>query len=124
MMRGMMPMPQMSAGAPQPPQTPAGPQGAPMAQPSPNDGAKQMGIVQVETAMQLMEQALPTLGSNTEEGAAVLKAMTALAKAFNRQKSKDLVPAQIQEMARTQQQSPMAQAMAGPPGGAAPQPAM
>lgn len=84
-----------------------------MAVPSANDGARQMGMVQVETAMQMLEQALPQLGSTSPEGASVLKAMGALAKHFNRPKSKDLVPAQIAELARSQQQSPMAQMMGG-----------
>lgn len=93
--------------------------GAPMAQPSPNDGARQMGMVQVETALQMLEQALVSLGSQTPEGAAVLKAMSALSKNFTRTQSQDLVPAQIAEMARAQQQSPMAQMI----GGGAPAPA-
>lgn len=103
----------MPQGAPVPEAPPPGPQGAPMAQPMPNDGARQMGMVQVETAMQLLEQALPTLGSNTPEGAAVLKAMSTLSKPFNRQQAQPLVPAQIAEMNRTQQQSPIGQMMAG-----------
>lgn len=89
-----------------------------MAQPSENDGAKQMGMVQVETAMQLLEQALAQIGSTSPEGASVLKAMSALSKHFNRSKSKDLVPAQIAEMARSQQQSPIGQMIGG---GGAPQ---
>jgi hypothetical protein len=91
-----------------------------MAQPTPNDGARQMGLVQVETAMSMLEQALPSLGSNTPEGEAALKALSVLSRAVNRQKSQDLVPAQIAELARTQQQSPLAQMMGG---GAAPSPA-
>lgn len=110
-----MPPPQ---GAPMPEAPPPGPQGAPMAQPMPNDGARQMGMVQVETAMQMLEQALPTLGSNTPEGAAVLKAMSVLSKPFNRQQAQPLVPMQIAEMARSQQQSPIGQLMAGAPSGA------
>lgn len=94
-----------------------------MAQPTPNDGARQMGFVQVETAMQMLEQALPTLGSNTPEGEACLKALQALSRVINRQKSQDLVPAQIQEMARAQQQSPIAQLMGGGAPAAAPTPA-
>jgi hypothetical protein len=84
-----------------------------MTQPTPNDGSRQMGFVQVETAMQMLEQALPTLGSNTPEGEACLKALQALSRVMNRQKSQDLVPAQIAELARAQQQSPLAQMMGG-----------
>lgn len=96
-----------------------------MTQPQPNDGARQMGMVQVETAMQMLEKALPALGSNTPEGAAALKALSTLSSKFNRQKSQDLVPAQIAEMARAQQQSPLAQLMQSgdaPQGGAQPSP--
>lgn len=97
-----------------------------MAQPTPNDGARQMGMVQVETAMQMLERALPVLGSNTPEGKAALGALSGLSKIFQRQQSQDLVPAQIAEMARAQQQSPMTQMMAQgqgqPPQGAAPAP--
>ena len=92
--------------------------GAPMAQPSPNDGARQMAMVQVETGMQMLEQALAGLGSNTPEGAAVVKALGTLSSKFTRSKSKELVPAQIAEMARSQSQSPIAQMMGG--GGAPP----
>lgn len=99
-----------------------------MAQPTPNDGAKQMGSVNVEGAMQMLEQALPSLGSNTPEGAAVLDALSKLSKHFNRGKSKELVPAQLMELARAQKQSPMAGMMGGmgapAAGGAAPSPAM
>ena len=77
-----------------------------------------MGMVQVETAMQMLEKALPVLGSNTEEGKACLSALNTLSKKFQRQKSADLVPAQIAEMARAQQSSPLSQIMAG--GGGAP----
>lgn len=92
-----------------------------MAQPTPNDGARQMGMVQVETAMQMLERALPVLGSNTPEGKAALGALSMLSKIFQRQQSQDLVPAQIAEMARAQQQSPMTQMMAqGQPQGAQP----
>lgn len=93
-----------------------------MAQPTPNDGARQMGMVQVETAMQMLEKALPTLGSNTPEGQACLSALKTLSGKFQRQKSQELVPAQIAEMARAQQASPIAQMMqGGGAGGGAPQ---
>ncbi len=98
----------LQAAAPTPPAPPPGPSGSPMAQPSANDGAKQMGAVNVESAMQMLEQALPALSSNSEEGKAVLEALSKLSKHFNRQKSKDLVPAQLMELARAQKQSPMA----------------
>lgn len=95
-----------------------------MSQPSQNDGAKQIGMVQVETGMQMLERALPSLGMNTPEHAAVLKALSALSKHFQREKSESLVPAQISMMARAQQASPMMQMMnhGGGAQGAQPQP--
>jgi hypothetical protein len=84
-----------------------------MAQPTANEGSRQMGMVQVETAMQMLEQACATLGTGTKEYTAAEKALGALSKVFNRSKAKELVPAQIAEMARAQQQSPIAPLMSG-----------
>src|SRR5262245_58828366 len=100
-------------GQPVPPEVPPGPQGAPMAQPTPNDGERQMAMVQVETAMQMLEQALAGLGSGTPEGSAALKALSTLSKVVNRQEAEGLVPAQIAEMARAQQQTPLSQMLQG-----------
>lgn len=79
-------------------------------------------MVQVESAQQLLERALPQLGMNTPEHAAVLKALTALSKAFNRQQSESLVPAQIAEMARAHGGSPIQQMIPGGGAGQQPQP--
>lgn len=95
-----------------------------MAQPSPDAGNRQMGMVNVETAMQMLEQALPDLGSNTPEGAAVLKALGALSAKFNRAEAQGLVPAQIMELNKAQQPSPLAGMLAGAPPQGAPAPAM
>lgn len=94
---------------------------SPMAQPSPNDGGRQMGMVNVESAMQMLEQAIAALGSNTEEGKAVLEALTKLSKHFNRPQAAELVPAQVIELARKQRQSPIAAMMEQPAPPAAPQ---
>lgn len=99
-----------------------------MAQPTPNEGAKQMGGVTVEGAMQMLEQALPQVGSNTPEGQAIVAALKTLGKHFNRGKSKELVPAQLLELARAQKQSPLAGMIGGgmgaPAAGGAAPPAM
>jgi len=59
------------------PGAPAGggmpPVSAPMSTPQPNDGEKQAAKVKVQQAMDLLEQTLPELGSESEEGAAVLQ---------------------------------------------------
>lgn len=70
-----------------------------------------MGMVNVESAMQMLEQAVAQLGSNTEEGKVVLEALTKLSKSFNRPQAEELVPAQVIELARKQRQSPIAAMM-------------
>lgn len=92
-----------------------------MAQPSANDGARQIGMVQVETAQQMLERALPSLGMNSPEHAAVTKALALLSKHFQRQKSEELVPAQIAEMAKAHGGSPMQQMIPGSGAGQQPQ---
>jgi len=67
-----------------------------------------MGMVNVESAMQLLNQALAHLGSTSPEGAAVLRAMGTLSKHFSNPKAKELIPAQLMELMQAQQASPMA----------------
>jgi len=83
-----------------------------MAQPTPNEGNQQMGMVQVESAMQILEQALPQLGTTTPEGKSVLAALSNLARHFNRQSSAELVPAQIIQMAQAAKPSALQQMLA------------
>jgi len=78
-----------------------------------------MGSVLVDAAAQTLGKALASLAFKSPEWEAAHKALGILNKAFNFQKTSDLVPAQIAEMARTQGQSPIGQIMAG--GGGAPQ---
>ena len=105
-------------GAPPSPSVPPGPQAAPMAQPSANRGNAMMGKAQVESAMQILEQALPQLGTSSPEGGAVIRALSALARHFNRPEGKELVPAQIMQMAQAAKPSPMQGMLSQPPGGA------
>lgn len=81
-----------------------------------------MGMVQVNAAWQLLMQALPTLGSDSEEFKAADKAAKSLARAFNFSETDGLVPAQIAEQARMQRASPMAQIMSQPQGAGSPMP--
>jgi len=87
------------------PGAPAGggmpPVSAPMSTPQPNDGEKQAAKVKVQQAMDLLEQTLPELGSESEEGAAVLQVLSALSKKFGgaeRARSKELMPAEIMNL--------------------------
>lgn len=66
----------------------------------------------VQVALKLLEQSLVPFGSGSQEGGAIMKAISALTKAFGKdeEKSKELMPAELK------------QALMGP-GGAPPQPA-
>ncbi len=68
-----------------------------MSTPQPNEGLKQAARVQVQIARRQLEQALPALGSDTDEGRAVLKTLSTLAAAFGKTEDKDreLIPAEI-----------------------------
>ncbi len=77
---------------------PAG--GAPMSTPEPARGDKQSAMVNVSIAMDLLEQALPALGSESEEGRVVLTCLANLSKKFGAQrpKAQELVPAELMQL--------------------------
>jgi hypothetical protein len=81
------------------------------------EGAK----LKVMTSIKTLEMALGTFGSTSEEGKAVMKAISALAKAFGKHEdeSKELMPAEIKQL-----MAGLAGpgAPPGPPAGGAPPP--
>lgn len=97
----------MAGGTPPSP-TPSGPQSAPMGQPTPNQGNAMMGKAQVESAMQLLEQALVQMGTSTPEGASIIRALSSLARHFARAEGQELVPSQILMQAQAAKPSPLA----------------
>lgn len=135
------PAPGATPGAPTTPQPPGtsptgmAPQGgapmaAPMATPTPPAGRQETARAHVNIAMTMLEQALPAFGTQTPEGAAILKVLSSLAKDFGQKDSSDLVPAQIMEMVRGMpqmgggspvQQQLIKQMQAGQQGGQPPQ---
>lgn len=76
----------------------AAPMAAGMTMPQSQAGKQTLGHVQVQIAMQVLEQALPMLGSNSKEGAAVIRSLDSLAKTFGNKDNGDLVPAQLVSM--------------------------
>ena len=86
-----------SAGAPVPvsPMPPGGapdaetpPMGAPMSTPEPKMGSKEASMINLGMAQDLLEQALANIGSNTEEGKAVLSAISTLNRVLGPRKNK------------------------------------
>jgi len=96
----------------------APPQGAPMSSPQPKSGQKQGAMVNVAMAMDLLEQSLPGLSTESPEGQTVIKALQGLSQHFKheREKGKELVP---QEIMQLMQSLPQGQ---GIPGGKPPAP--
>jgi hypothetical protein len=102
-MLGEIPTPDMGGSGGEPPvpeSVPSTAGGAPMSTPQPANGDKQSAMVNVSLAMDLLEQTLPNLGSESEEGRAVLSVLSALSKKFGQQRAKaqGLQPAELQQL--------------------------
>ena len=88
-----------SAGTPAPmPQAPAAPMtdaetppiAAPMSTPEPKMGSREAALINIGMAMDLIEQSLPALGSESEEGKAVLNAIRAMTSIIGKKQMKTL----------------------------------
>jgi hypothetical protein len=94
---------------------------APMSTPQPAQGDKRSAMVNVSIAMNLLEQTLPALGSESEEGRTVLTCLQTLSKKFGHQqaKSNELVPAELMQLMASMPQAggmtPEAKAMGQQP---------
>ncbi len=110
--------PDPGAGGGAPPSPAAGPMSTPQEPRGQQAGAK----VSVQVALKLLEQSLVPFGSGSQEGGAIMKAITALTKAFGRdeEKSKELMPAELKQALMGPGGAPGAPPGGGPPGGAAP----
>ena len=116
----------VAGGAAMPPpsgQHPPGPGGAPMSSPQPNHGERQNAMVNVNLAMDLLEQTPPALGSESPEGQAVLQCLSGLSKKFghSRAKTQELVPAELMQLMQSLPHTSGAPGMPQPGGGPAPQ---
>ena len=88
------------------PQTPAlsgaetPPMSAPMLTPEEKQGDQANAKVNVQMAMDLMQQALVTFGSESKEGKKILEVITSLARVFGETegKTRELIPAEIMQM--------------------------
>lgn len=93
------------------------PAGSPMTTPQPAQGDKQNAMVNVSIARDLLEQTLPALGSESPEGAAIMKVLSLLTSKFGHThaKSAELQPAEIQQLVAS---LPKPGGAGGPPPGA------
>ena len=134
-----------SAGAPAPmPQMPAAPMtdaetpplAAPMSTPEPKMGSREAAMINIGMALDLIEQSLPALGSDSEEGKKALDAIRVLNGMMGPRKGKtnELQQAEILQMLQSLPQAggatPEGRAIAQapipgmPPAGGAPKPPM
>ena len=134
-----------SAGAPVPmPQMPAAPMtdaetppiAAPMSTPEPKMGSREAAMINIGMALDLIEQSLPAIGSDSEEGRKALDAIRVLNGIMGPRKGKtnELQQAEILQMLQSLPQAggatPEGRAIAQapipgmPPAGGAPKPPM
>jgi hypothetical protein len=121
----------VSAGGMSDAETP--PMASPMSTPEPKMGSKEAAMINLGMAMDLLEQSLPALGSETEEGQKALNAIRVLNGILGQRKNKtnELQQSEILQMLQTLPQaggaSPEGKAMSQapipgmPPAGGAPQ---
>ena len=79
------------------------PMASPMSTPEPKMGSKSAANINIQMAMDLLEQSLPALGSESEEGQQIMKSLTSLHKVFGKReaKNRELMPAEILQMMQT-----------------------
>jgi len=97
-------------GLPQAPEGPgnisdnsAPPMGSPMSTPEPKMGNREASMINISMAMDLLEQALPALGSESGEGQKLLSAIRTMTGIIGPKKSKvnELQPTEIMQMLQT-----------------------
>lgn len=100
------------------------PVSAPMSTPQPAEGEKQSAMTQVQMAIDLLEQTLPVLGTDSDEGQAVLSALGGLSKKFHskREKGRELIPSELMNLIASQTRGSMQGAAPTMPPGAGAQP--
>ena len=79
------------------------PMASPMSTPEPKMGSKEAANINIQMAMDLLEQSLPALGSESEEGQQIMKSLGSLHKVFGKReaKNRELIPAEILQMIQT-----------------------
>lgn len=98
-----------------PPMPMQGGNGAPSGTPSgdvvPPEGERQVAMANVMIAVAHLEKQLPLLGTDSEEGKALLSALSTLSKKFSGKKSEDLAPAELMQLMASQPDAVKAQVM-------------
>jgi hypothetical protein len=96
-------------GAPQPPggapgasaQGPTAPAAAPVSKPQDKKGLKTAAMTNIHIAANMLEEALPAFGSESEEGQKILSALKVIGPLLAKRDSSDLVPAEVLQMVKS-----------------------
>lgn len=85
------------------------PMASAMSTPEPKLGSKEAANINIQMAMDLLEQSLPALGSESDEGQQIMKSLGSLHKVFGKResKNKELIPAEIMQMMQSLPQTNM-----------------
>jgi hypothetical protein len=99
--KGAPPVPPIGGGSMSDDAAP--PMGAPMSTPEPKMGNREASMINISMAMDLLEQALPALGSESPEGQKVLAAIRTMIGVVGQKKGKvnELQPTEIMQMLQT-----------------------
>lgn len=98
------------AGTPPAPEAPTGmsentaaPMASPMSTPEPKMGNREAAMINLSMAQDLLEQALPAVGSDSHEGRSILSAIGTINKIIGPKKAKtnELQPTEIMQMLQT-----------------------
>jgi hypothetical protein len=89
-----------------------------MTTPQPKEGQMQAAKTNIAICFKLLEESLGSFGAQTEEGKAVLSALSTLTKKFgeDRAKSEQLIPAELMQMNSASGAAPGPAAQAMPAG--------
>ncbi len=76
------------------------PMASPMSTPEPKMGSKEGAMINIQMALDLLQQSLPAIGSESKEGMELTKVIGSLSKAFGQReaKTRELIPAEIMQM--------------------------
>jgi len=82
------------------PTGPTPPAAAPISQPQEKKGLKAAAMTNVHIAANMLEEALPAFGSETQEGQKILSALKVIGLLLAKRDNSDLVPAEVMQMVR------------------------
>jgi hypothetical protein len=74
------------------------PAGAPLASPQNKTGLQAAGTTNLHVAVNMLEEALPAFGSESEQGETIIKCLNLLRKHVAKKDTSDLIPAEVLQM--------------------------